>query len=70
MREISQGVFQLSSGDIIRDEEWINAWYANERQAYYKCEMLNGGWCYKYYKPSIAKLMLERGAYKQVIKSN
>lgn len=69
MREISEGIFQFSSGEIYRDEEWIKAWYANEKRTYYKCQMLNGGWCYKYYKPSIAKLILERGGYKQIIKA-
>lgn len=52
------------------DEEWDRAWNADEIPQYYKCEMLNHGWCYKYYKPSIAALSLKRGKYLQIIKAS
>lgn len=52
----------------IRDDEWIDAWNTDEYSEYYKCEMLNHGWCYKYYKPSVAVLMLKRGKYLQMFR--
>lgn len=60
------GMFYV--GDkLFVDQEWIDAWDANEKPRYYKCKMTNNGWCYKYYKPSIAKLLMKRGAYLQMI---
>lgn len=49
------------------DNEWVNACNTNETPKYYKCKMLNHGWCYKYYKPAVAALILQRGMYLQMI---
>lgn len=62
----TNGVFRTNN-KIITDTEWISAWNTNEIPMYYKCEMLNHGWCYKCYKPSIAKLALQRGMYLKMI---
>lgn len=50
-----------------RDEEMIEACGANENTTYYKCKMLNNGWCFKCYKPSVAQVMLQRGAYRKIL---
>lgn len=50
------------------DEEWDEAKKVNEDEKYYKCKMLNGGYCYKKYKPFLAKLVLKRGVFLEMIK--
>lgn len=62
---IANGIFMVND-KVFRDEEWIKAWNANEIPQYYKCEMLNHGRTYKYYKPSVAGLVLQRGMYLQM----
>lgn len=51
----------------IFDKELDVAKSADEKTKYYKCEMLNHGWCYKEYKPSVANLLLERKVYLNMI---
>ena len=39
------------------DKAFMEAWNADEEPCYYKLRMLNGGICYKKYKPSVAKFL-------------
>lgn len=66
LKYIANGIFGIN-GKIYTDTEWVEAWNANETTMYYKCEMLNHGWCYKCYKPSVAQLVLKRGMYLNMI---
>lgn len=62
--KMSNGMFVFPNSDkVYVDQEWIDAWNTPDKPEYYKCTMLNHGTCYKQYKPAVAKLMLERGAY-------
>lgn len=45
------------------DKEWDDAMKSEETPIYYRCKMLNGGECIKMYKPSLASVVLKRGAY-------
>ena len=67
IKNITNGIFNIN-GKLYTDTEWIEAWNVNETAVYYKCEMLNHGWCYKCYKPSVARLVLQRKMYLQMIK--
>lgn len=44
----------------IKDTEWTEAQNADERPVFYRCEMPNGGHCIKFYKPSVAALVIKR----------
>ncbi len=46
------------------DPEWNIAQGSDEKPRYYKVHMLNGGIAYKYYKPSVAKLLEKRNGTK------
>ena len=48
------------------DPEWDEAAAAKERPEYYFCKMVNGGECIKCYKPSLAKVVLARGAFTKM----
>ena len=66
VKDIANGIFSIN-GKIYTDIEWIEAWNANETTMYDECEMLNHGWCYKCYKPSVARLVLQRRMYLNMI---
>lgn len=46
------------------DKEWEEAEKADEPFLLYKCQMSNGGTCFKQYKPSIATLVKKRTGLK------
>lgn len=49
------------------DREWDEAEAMQQKSVFYKCQMLNGGWCIKAYKPAIAQLICNRGGYLKMI---
>lgn len=65
--DISNGIFVFPSGKVYIDQEWIDAHNNDEKPEYYYCTMLNYGHCFKHYKPSVAELLLKRGAFLSMI---
>lgn len=47
------------------DREWDEAEAMQQKSVFYKCQMLNGGWCIKAYKPAIAQLICNRGGISE-----
>lgn len=64
---MKNGIVVFPNGHIYIDQEWIDANESKEKPVYYKCQMLNWGWCIKCYKPSVAKLVLKRGMYLKML---
>jgi len=67
---VKNGIVVFPNGQIYIDQEWIDANKSKEKPIYYKCQMLNHGWCVKCYKPSVAKLVLKRGMYLKIMEMN
>lgn len=65
----TNGIYSIT-GEPIKDIEWEEAESSNDKPQYYKMTMLNGGKCYKKYKPQIAELVVKKGMFLKAEKSN